>query len=126
MRTPTMRAARAGVFGLPLPRSTWLSLEQPQPEPSLVLGIFGLSLRTDERRLEEEFGRFGKLEKVTVVYDRRVRAGRPPTGPTRLWYLSRARARGGRKPWRIFLVFSSSVPRPSPTYRPAVRAASAS
>ena len=48
-----------------------------------MLGIFGLSLRTDERRLEEELGRFGKLEKVTVVYDRRVRDHSPtlPSSP---------------------------------------------
>ena len=39
-----------------------------------MLGIFGLSLRTDEDRLRDVFGRFGELEKVALVMDRRVRA----------------------------------------------------
>ena len=44
-------------------------------EPSLVLGVFGLSERTDEKKLDQVFSQYGKLEKVTVVYDRRVRLG---------------------------------------------------
>jgi transformer-2 protein len=39
-----------------------------------VLGVFGLSIRTQERDLDEEFSRFGRVEKVTIVYDQRVRA----------------------------------------------------
>ena len=42
------------------------------PNPSNVLGVFGLSIRTQERDLEEEFSRFGRVEKVTIVYDQRV------------------------------------------------------
>lgn len=42
------------------------------PEPSNVLGVFGLSIRTQERDLDEEFSRFGRVEKVTIVYDQRV------------------------------------------------------
>jgi transformer-2 protein len=38
-----------------------------------VLGVFGLSIRTQERDLDEEFSRFGRVEKVTIVYDQRVR-----------------------------------------------------
>ncbi|KAI0303085.1 hypothetical protein BC826DRAFT_1089505 [Russula brevipes] len=41
------------------------------PNPSSVLGVFGLSIRTTERDLDEEFGRFGQVEKVTIVYDQR-------------------------------------------------------
>jgi transformer-2 protein len=37
-----------------------------------VLGVFGLSIRTQERDLDEEFSRFGRVEKVTIVYDQRV------------------------------------------------------
>jgi len=37
-----------------------------------VLGVFGLSIRTTERDLDEEFTRFGHVEKVTIVYDQRV------------------------------------------------------
>ncbi|KAJ3777467.1 hypothetical protein FB446DRAFT_634102, partial [Lentinula raphanica] len=40
--------------------------------PSNVLGVFGLSIRTQERDLDEEFSRFGRVEKVTIVYDQRV------------------------------------------------------
>ncbi|KAG7445980.1 RNA-binding domain-containing protein [Guyanagaster necrorhizus] len=41
------------------------------PNPTNVLGVFGLSIRTQERDLDEEFGRFGRVEKVTIVYDQR-------------------------------------------------------
>ncbi|SCV69466.1 BQ2448_2486 [Microbotryum intermedium] len=40
-------------------------------EPSNVLGVFGLSIRTTERDLEDEFSRSGKVEKVVIVYDAR-------------------------------------------------------
>ncbi len=43
------------------------------PNPTNVLGVFGLSIRTQERDLDEEFSRFGRVEKVTIVYDQRVR-----------------------------------------------------
>ncbi|OAD70634.1 hypothetical protein PHYBLDRAFT_95526, partial [Phycomyces blakesleeanus NRRL 1555(-)] len=43
---------------------------------SNILGVFGLSLRTNERNLEEVFERFGKLKKVTVVYDHRSNRSR--------------------------------------------------
>jgi hypothetical protein len=45
---------------------------QQAPNPSNVLGVFGLSIRTQERDLDEEFSRFGRVEKVTIVYDQRV------------------------------------------------------
>ncbi|KAG7096609.1 hypothetical protein E1B28_004026 [Marasmius oreades] len=41
------------------------------PNPSSVLGVFGLSIRTQERDLDDEFSRFGHVEKVTIVYDQR-------------------------------------------------------
>lgn len=37
-----------------------------------MLGVFGLSIRTVERDLDDEFSRFGRVEKVTIVYDQRV------------------------------------------------------
>jgi hypothetical protein len=37
-----------------------------------VIGVFGLSIRTQERDLDDEFSRFGRVEKVTIVYDQRV------------------------------------------------------
>ncbi|CAE6393103.1 Transformer-2 protein homolog beta OS=Bos taurus GN=TRA2B PE=2 SV=1 [Rhizoctonia solani AG-1 IB] len=43
----------------------------PNAQPSSVLGVFGLSIRTQERDLDEEFSRYGKVEKVTIVYDQR-------------------------------------------------------
>lgn len=42
------------------------------PTPSNVLGVFGLSIRTAERDLEDEFNRFGTVSKVTIVYDQRT------------------------------------------------------
>lgn len=47
-------------------------LAQQAPNPSNVLGVFGLSIRTTERDLDDEFSRFGRVEKVTIVYDQRV------------------------------------------------------
>lgn len=72
---------RRPLGGLPmLQLSVWFSLaltscahkSQQAPNPSNVLGVFGLSIRTQERDLDEEFGRFGRVEKVTIVYDQRV------------------------------------------------------
>lgn len=40
---------------------------------SNILGVFGLSLRTREIDLEEVFREFGTIEKVTIVYDHRVK-----------------------------------------------------
>lgn len=37
-----------------------------------VLGVFGLSIRTKESDLEDEFGRYGAVEKVVIVYDQRA------------------------------------------------------
>ncbi|KLO10172.1 RNA-binding domain-containing protein, partial [Schizopora paradoxa] len=46
------------------------------PQPSNVLGVFGLSIRTREKDLQEEFSRHGEVLKVTVVDDQRVSTGR--------------------------------------------------
>lgn len=43
------------------------------PEPTTMVGVFGLSVRTTERDLEDEFGRVAPIDKVTIVYDARVR-----------------------------------------------------
>ncbi|EIW70743.1 hypothetical protein TREMEDRAFT_28739 [Tremella mesenterica DSM 1558] len=40
-------------------------------EPNRVLGVFGLSVRTRESDLEDEFMRYGDVEKVVIVYDQR-------------------------------------------------------
>jgi len=40
--------------------------------PNNVLGVFGLSVRTNERDLEDEFGRYGEVEKAIIVYDQKV------------------------------------------------------
>ncbi|KAK4689065.1 transformer-2 protein, partial [Tremellales sp. Uapishka_1] len=40
-------------------------------DPNNVLGVFGLSIRTRERDLEDEFSRYGDVEKVVIVYDQR-------------------------------------------------------
>ncbi|PKI84789.1 hypothetical protein MVES_001181 [Malassezia vespertilionis] len=46
--------------------------ERPAPSPSHILGAFGLSIRTTERELEEEFSKAGPVEKVVIVYDART------------------------------------------------------
>lgn len=44
-------------------------------EPNPVLGVFGLSVRTRERDLEDEFLRYGDVDKVVIVYDQKVCCG---------------------------------------------------
>ena len=61
------------VFALITEELYQLNGKVPQaPNPSSVLGVFGLSIRTTERDLDEEFTRFGHVEKVTIVSDQRV------------------------------------------------------
>ena len=52
------------------------NLYNQQANPSHVLGVFWLSIRSQERDLEDEFSRFGRVEKVTIVYDQWVSNGR--------------------------------------------------
>lgn len=59
---------RGGDFsGPPRPRHAPAAVE-----PGNVLGVFGLSIRTRERDLEDEFNRCGEVEKVVIVYDQRA------------------------------------------------------
>ncbi len=39
------------------------------PTPSRCLGVFGLSLSTQERSLYDVFSRYGEVEDVSIVYD---------------------------------------------------------
>jgi len=60
----------------PAPSSYRGPRNQPPAEKNNVIGVFGLSLQTQERDLEEEFGRSGRVEKVTIVYDQRSQRSR--------------------------------------------------
>ncbi|CAG8542652.1 13992_t:CDS:2 [Rhizophagus irregularis] len=42
-----------------------------EPDPSHVLGVFNLSLRTTEKDLQNIFERYGRVNNVTIVYDHR-------------------------------------------------------
>ncbi|ODO08852.1 transformer-2 protein [Cryptococcus wingfieldii CBS 7118] len=61
-------AADSGGSGAPAP---FRPPEAPKVEANNVLGVFGLSIRTRERDLEDEFMRYGDVEKVVIVYDQR-------------------------------------------------------
>ena len=39
------------------------------PQPSRVLGVFGLNIDTKEKEVKDIFRRFGPMEKVVIVYD---------------------------------------------------------
>lgn len=70
-RSPTARGSPGGYRRRsPPPRKP--NHAPTNPAPSNVLGVFGLSIRTAERDLEDEFGRFGPVDKVTIVYDQRT------------------------------------------------------
>jgi len=42
------------------------------PEPCKVLGVFGLSQHTSKSTVDEEFSKFGKLERVDMIMDRQT------------------------------------------------------
>lgn len=64
-RRPTVREA-----AFPPPRRP--PTAPARVEPNAVLGVFGLSIRTREADLEDEFARYGDVAKVVIVYDQRV------------------------------------------------------
>ncbi|CAF1321734.1 unnamed protein product [Rotaria sordida] len=45
-------------------------IERLNPAPSKVLGIFGLSSRTEERVVRRIFSKFGRINNIHIVYDR--------------------------------------------------------
>ena len=76
---PPRRPPQAPVVRIPLIFSCMPHVypAKQAPNPSNVLGVFGLSIRTTERDLDDEFSRFGRVEKVVIVYDQRVRCMGP-------------------------------------------------
>ncbi|PVU98666.1 hypothetical protein BB559_001369 [Furculomyces boomerangus] len=48
-------------------------VKRENPDPSNVLGVFGLSIYTREEGLQEIFSKFGKVEKISIIYDKRER-----------------------------------------------------
>ena len=46
-----------------------LFILKDDPQTSRCIGIFGLSLYTQERELKEVFGRFGAIDTIQVVMD---------------------------------------------------------
>ncbi|CAF0797900.1 unnamed protein product [Didymodactylos carnosus] len=48
-------------------------IERLNPPANKVLGVFGLSLNTDERDLRKMYEKFGRIEDVRIVYDRRAK-----------------------------------------------------
>ncbi|GAA5843286.1 hypothetical protein JCM3766R1_003652 [Sporobolomyces carnicolor] len=59
-------------YGAPAPLTPSRSVALDQiPDPTNVLGVFGLSIRTREQDLDMEFSRAGRVEKVVIVYDQR-------------------------------------------------------
>ncbi|XP_003747013.1 transformer-2 protein homolog beta [Galendromus occidentalis] len=43
--------------------------DRERPHPSRCIGVFGLSIYTNERELRDFFGKYGRVEDVQVVYD---------------------------------------------------------
>lgn len=46
--------------------------DRDRPQPSRVLGVFGLNLSTQERDLRDVFSRFGRIADLQVVHDRKT------------------------------------------------------
>jgi RNA recognition motif-containing protein len=80
-------------------------------DPSENLGVFGLSIRTTERDLQDEFSRFGVVSKIVIVYDQQTQRSRgfgfvtmSTTGEAERCI----REINGLVRWNIFFIFSSS------------------
>ncbi|XP_022661966.1 transformer-2 protein homolog alpha-like [Varroa jacobsoni] len=43
--------------------------DRDRPEPSRCIGVFGLSIYTNERELRDFFSKYGRVQDVQVVYD---------------------------------------------------------
>ncbi|XP_069110614.1 transformer-2 protein homolog alpha-like isoform X2 [Argopecten irradians] len=69
-RTPPRRGYRGKRDTSPMSNRRRHQGNRDNPEPTRCLGIFGLSLYTQERDLRDVFSRYGSLEEVQVVYDR--------------------------------------------------------
>jgi transformer-2 protein len=41
--------------------------------PNATIGVFGMSLYTEEKTLRKLFEQYGEVTKVMIVYDRQVR-----------------------------------------------------
>ncbi|KAJ3119663.1 hypothetical protein HK098_005245 [Nowakowskiella sp. JEL0407] len=54
----------------------FLNSKDESPPESRVLGVFGLSLYTTERDLEEVFAKYGEIEKICLIYDRYTKKSR--------------------------------------------------
>ncbi|KAJ3210623.1 transformer 2 beta [Dinochytrium kinnereticum] len=50
--------------------------DRPPAEACKVLGVFGLSIHTRERDLEELFGRYGRVTSVNIIYDKHTAKSR--------------------------------------------------
>merc|ERR1711997_1296152 len=69
-RSPRRSASRS-----PPPRRSKQesNTQRDNPPESNVIGVFGMSMYTDERKLRDMCDRYGKVEKCVVVRDRRPR-----------------------------------------------------
>ena len=71
-RRPAHAPAVCTSHSLIVCHTTDMKFDAKAPMPTKVLGVFGLSIRTQERDLEDEFGRHGAVESCCIVYDQRV------------------------------------------------------
>lgn len=55
---------------LPLLPRPFRARGQENTQPSCVLGIFGISHQTTEADLQEIFGKFGLVDRITIIYDK--------------------------------------------------------
>ncbi|XP_055540639.1 transformer-2 protein homolog beta-like [Wyeomyia smithii] len=63
-------------------RSSHIRIAAPEhtrpvdPPPSICLGVFGLSVYTEESDLRTIFSKFGTIDKVSIVYDAKTKTSR--------------------------------------------------
>ncbi|KAJ3203178.1 transformer 2 beta [Entophlyctis luteolus] len=50
--------------------------DRPTPDPCPVLGVFGLSILTSERDLDRLFSPFGRIQDITILFDKQTNKSR--------------------------------------------------
>ena len=63
------------VSGIGPSKASYVCMSQTNPAKTNIIGAFGLSLYTDDGKLDEVFGRYGRISKIVIIKDGQVCMG---------------------------------------------------
>ena len=63
------------VSGIGPSNASYVCMSQTNPAKTNIIGAFGLSLYTDDGKLDEVFGRYGRISKIVIIKDGQVCMG---------------------------------------------------